>query len=315
FFSSYDLGEKIGQGAYWKMFEAKAVGSPDDLTTYAIKRVRRLGIREKNKKALLEELNILKVLNHPNVVKLHQYFPHETGYYFVVLEYVAGGELLDLVVKKESYSEQVVRDLCRVMISTLEHVHVNFFVHRGIEPSCFKFASPSGEPTSLKLTQFGSACSVREGPVTTDVVTEEYAAPEILLGKSHGRSVDMWSIGVLVYVLLAGKLPSYDKNTESFLKIAAENVSGEAKEFVSGLLTVDSSGRIKAGDALGHPWVLAPGASLAGHELNRSLKELKVFNAKRKLKATFHTFLAAKTFLDSIRPDPNFSDAYELGEK
>ena len=82
------------------------------------------------------------------------------------------------------------RDLCRVMISTLEHVHVNFFVHRGIEPSCFKFASPSGEPTSLKLTQFGSACSVREGPVTTDVVTEEYAAPEILLGKSHGRVRD-----------------------------------------------------------------------------------------------------------------------------
>ena len=64
FFSSYDLGEKIGQGAYWKMFEAKAVGSPDDLTTYAIKRVRRLGIREKNKKALLEEAS-------SNGVKLH----------------------------------------------------------------------------------------------------------------------------------------------------------------------------------------------------------------------------------------------------
>ena len=77
------------------------------------------------------------------------------------------------------------RDLCRVMISALKYVHDNFFVHRDIEPSCFKFAGPSDEASSLKLTQFRSACSVREGPVTTDVVTEEYAAPEILLGKPH----------------------------------------------------------------------------------------------------------------------------------
>ena len=78
------------------------------------------------------------------------------------------------------------RDLCKVMISTLKYVHDNSFVHRGIEPSCFKFASRSDEASILKLTQFGSACSVREGPVTTDVVTNEYVAPEILLGNLHG---------------------------------------------------------------------------------------------------------------------------------
>ncbi|CAM9817661.1 unnamed protein product, partial [Ascophyllum nodosum] len=329
FFSSYDLGEKVGQGAYWKMFKAKAVGSPDDLTTYAIKRVRRLRIREKNKKALLEEVNTLKVLNHPNVVKIHQYFPHETGYYFVVLEYVAGGELLDLVVKKKSYSEQVVRDLCKVMISTLKYVHDNSFVHRGIEPSCFKFASRSDEASILKLTQFGSACSVREGPVTTDVVTNEYVAPEILLGNLHGVSIDMWSIGVLVYVLLSGKLPFCDKNTTKLsLRIAAgnydlnsdrlSNVSGEAKDLVSRLLTVDSAKRITAGDALGHPWVLATGASLAKLELNSNRKELKLFHAKQKLKAAIHTVRAAKMLLGSItpnQPDTNFSDAYELGKE
>ena len=151
-------------------------------------------------------------------------------------------------------------------------------------------------------------------------------APEILLGHSYDFSSDMWSLGVIMYIILGGYPPFYEDNqAELFRKIKAgnykfhpefwDNVSTDAKDLISKMLVVDPAKRITAAEALAHPWIGREGRVLSQVDLGKNLVEFRKFNAKRKFKSGVHAVMAhnkLKNMMSAIRQGA--ADA-EAGEK
>ncbi|CAM9704664.1 unnamed protein product, partial [Sphacelaria rigidula] len=207
---------------------------------------------------------------------------------------------------QEYYNEEEARDLCRVLLGSMKYIHDRGVVHRDLKPENLLLAKPQDD-TSVKLADFGFACSVQNGPLTTQCGTPGYVAPEILNAKEYGTSVDMWSIGVIIYILLGGYPPFMDENqTRLFRKIKAGNfkfheeywrhVSADAQDLIKKLLVVDEKRRYTATQAVNHPWLTVKGDSLKGRDLGKNLDELRIFNAKRKLRAAVKTVSQDSSF-------------------
>ncbi|CAM9722100.1 unnamed protein product, partial [Ectocarpus fasciculatus] len=372
-------GKKITQGTTANMFLATLKRRKGDKGTqegrrYAIKKAGGWKLRKLQKEAMCREVGILKDLGHPNIVKAYKLYTTKLAYY-MVLEYLAGGELLDWIVQKESYSEGEARDVVKVLVDAISHLHENSIVHRNLKPGSILLANPEGDqgaattstttsppegtsvsstrtvirdnmtttttttvvtttkvvttarPSSgsLKITDFDMARSVSEGPVKSAWAQNEFSAPEMLMREAHGPPVDMWSLGLIAYILLSGYNPFFDKDEQlMFYKVMKGdcqfdpkvwgNISPDAKEFVEKLLTVDAKSRMTAQEAKSHAWLHAAGESLEDTDLRVNLEKLKVFNAKRKLRALMKTVLAAKRLLDSLQPTQPDLSKYVFGK-
>ncbi|CAM9919511.1 unnamed protein product [Ascophyllum nodosum] len=291
FYSHFTLGQTIEREEHWEMLKADPNNFPGSMT-YTIKKVRRWSLRynDQRKKALLREVDILKKLDHPLVVKIHHFFRNEPLHLFAVLEHLEGGELLEHVTRKERYSETEVRNLCRTIMYAIDYVHSEKVVHRDIKSGSFVFANP-GDKGSLKLTGFGAAYSLDDGLVVTPVgCGEELVAPEILKEQPHGTSVDMWNIGCVVHLLIDGSQPVFErKKTETYgkLSLASENwkkTSPEVKDFVSSLLEKNPSTRMTAHQAINHRWLSMEGKSLDSNDLGQNLRQIMLYKAKRELR-------------------------------
>eukprot|EP00752_Nemacystus_decipiens_P004110 g3760.t1 len=304
FSRSYALGKKIGEGAFAEVFEATLRGARAGAKPYAVKRTIRRGLAKEDEKGLLEEVRILRVLQHSNVVCIYQFFKDDPDYYYMVLEHMAGGELFDRIVQKSYYNEEEARDLCRVLLDSVRYCHELGIVHRDLKPENLLLTSRNDD-ASIKLADFGFACSVLNGPVTEQCGSPGYVAPEILRALPYGTSVDMWSVGVIIYTLLGGYPPFHDENqTRLFRRIKAgsfkfhdeywSNTSLEAKDLIRRLLLVDPSRRMTATQAMEHPWLLTTGQALAHHNLGKNLEQLRIFNATRKLRGAIKAVIAAK---------------------
>ncbi|CAM9881985.1 unnamed protein product, partial [Ascophyllum nodosum] len=205
FFDRFEIDTTIKRGGHWEM--VKAIVKEHPTMSYAVKKVWRWGMSKEDEEALVQEVNILKSLDHDHVVRIYHFFPNEALHFYVVLEHLEGGDLLDHVLAKESYSEETVRRLCRIIVSAMDHVHTADVVHRDIKPGSFVLAKPDDE-RSVKLTDFGAACFLEaDGLVPTKVCTDKLMAPEMLKRKRHGTSVDMWNIGHVVHILIVGVDP------------------------------------------------------------------------------------------------------------
>ena len=163
----------------------------------------------------------------------------------------------------------------------------------------------SEDDSDIKIADFGFAKICKKpNSLTTQCGTPGYVAPEILSGKPYGTQSDMWSLGVIVYILLGGYPPFMDKNQRDlFRKIRKGQyefhkeywgqVSEDAKGLIRSLLTVSASKRYTASDALKNKWIGADDSELTGHDLGVNLEQFKLFNAKRKFKAAVKTVVAA----------------------
>lgn len=301
---AFVLGKTLGEGSFATVFKGTVRGSPAGSKPYAIKRTVRQGLAEEDREAVFEEVRILRTLQHPNVVSIYQFYQDDPDYYYMVLEYMAGGELFDRIVQKAYYNEKEARDLCRILISGVKYCHDLGVVHRDLKPENLLLSSPS-DSANIKLADFGLACSVLGGNVSDQCGSPGYVAPEILRGAPYGTPVDMWSIGVIIYTLLGGYPPFHDENqTRLFRRIKAgsfkfhdeywSNTSDHAKDLIRKLLLVDERRRMTARDAVHHPWLLTTGQSLASHNLGKNLEQLRIFNATRKLRGAIRSVIAAK---------------------
>ncbi|CAN0207403.1 unnamed protein product, partial [Hapterophycus canaliculatus] len=169
-------------------------------------------------------------------------------------------------------------------------------VHRNIRSANILLASTEGdEASSLKITGFGMAVSVQDRLVTSNGGTREFSAPEVVSGKPHATTPDVWSIGLISYILLSGKHPFLEEAGKSFHRMAAGdcqfkredwgNISEEAKDFIQRLLIADMDQRMTAAQAKNHPWLHASEQDLEARDLGKNLQSFKVSNAKRKLRA------------------------------
>ncbi|PUZ69347.1 hypothetical protein GQ55_2G100600 [Panicum hallii var. hallii] len=265
FEARYSLGKLLGHGQFGYTFAAVDRASGDRV---AVKRI------DKNKMVLpvavedvKREVKILKALQgHENVVHFYNAF-EDDNFVYIVMELCEGGELLDrILAKKDSrYSEKDAAVIVRQMLKVAAECHLHGLVHRDMKPENFLFKSTK-EESPLKATDFGLSDFIRPGKQFRDIVgSAYYVAPEVLKRKS-GPESDVWSIGVITYILLCGRRPFWDKTEDGIFKEVLKNkpdfrrkpwpnITPAAKDFVQKLLVKDPRARLTAAQALSHDWV------------------------------------------------------------
>jgi serine/threonine protein kinase len=161
-------------------------------------------------------VDILSKLTHPNIVHLVSFFDEPTQY-LIAMEFLEGGELFDRIVKKAYYNEKEARDLAFIMLSAIKYIHDRNIVHRDLKPENLLLKSQSDD-ADIKLADFGFAIIAEGDNLTEQCGTPGYVAPEILGHRPYGKSVDMWSVGVIIYILLGGYPPFHDENQRNLFK-------------------------------------------------------------------------------------------------
>eukprot|EP01039_Chlorochromonas_danica_P001280 gene1280-1398_t len=298
FTARYKLGDVLGEGGYSIV---KLGISNVDKKKVAVKIVAKNGLSRADEESLREEVKILSALTHPNIVRAYDFFEEEKSFY-VILEYLDGGELFDRIVKKTFYNEKEARDLVVILLRALKYLHDRNIVHRDLKPENLLMTSKDDD-ANVKLADFGFAAECTECNLTVQCGTPGYIAPEIISGKPYGKPVDMWSFGVIFYILLGGYPPFQDDNEHALMRKITRgeyqfhkdywgSVSDEAKDLIRGLLTVDMNQRLTIDQALSHSWVKAADETLAARNLESNLAELRKYQATRKLRAGVKAVIA-----------------------
>ncbi|TFJ80859.1 hypothetical protein NSK_007814 [Nannochloropsis salina CCMP1776] len=208
----------------------------------------------------------------------------------------AGGELFDRITQKSTYTEKEARDLFKVLVSAIEYMHSMDVVHRDLKPENLLLADETDD-VQIKIADFGYAVRVNRNTLRSQCGTPCYVAPEILRRESYGKPVDMWSIGVITFILLAGYAPFYDEDHRRLF-----NKIKKAKfQFEEDTCCVDPAQRLTPSQALAHPWVMADDEHLRAKKLTGTQAALKRFNARRKFRASVHSVIMANKLLAVAR--------------
>jgi len=265
FLERYEVGETVGVGGFAvvKKGKDKQTGAP-----VAIKVVDKSRYATGDN-SLEREIQVLIKVNHPNCIKLFDVYITPRKVYLVT-ELVTGGELLDRVTEKGNYTEKDAANLIKQILEGVAYLHANGIVHRDLKLENMIMMNERDD-SPVKIADFGlSKFFSPETVLSTMCGSPQYVAPEVLGvgdgGKEYSPAVDMWSVGVILFILLSGYSPFDDDNDAVlFEKIKKgtydaddpiwENISADAKDVVAKLLTVDSASRLSAEEALQHPWV------------------------------------------------------------
>lgn len=303
----YKIGETLGKGSFATVKHAICRA---DESQWAVKIIDKTKLDKEDEDALKVEVDILQTVQHPNIVVLRQVYDTPKVFY-MVMELMTGGELFDRIVEKEKYTEAEASAVVFKLAGAIKYCHDMGIVHRDLKPENLLYASKSPD-SDIKIADFGLAKLLKESDMmATACGTPGYVAPEILQGGPYTDKVDIWSLGVITYILLCGFPPFYDENNAvlfSQIKAGAfdfpspywDGVSATAKDFILKLLVVDPTRRLTAQQMLEHPWVAAyvspaPDAAPAP-DLRSALTELRRFNGKRKLKAHIRAAQAVRAF-------------------
>ncbi|MQM15490.1 hypothetical protein Taro_048433 [Colocasia esculenta] len=230
---------------------------------YACKSVsKRKLVSKRDVEDMRREVAILQHLTgQPNIVEFRGAYEDAQSVH-VVMELCSGGELFDRIVARESYSEREASRICRSIVNVVHICHFMGVMHRDLKPENFLLAT--GDPDAeIKATDFGLSVFIEEGKVYKEIVgSAYYVAPEVL-NRSYGKEIDVWSAGVILYILLCG-VPPFWAETEKgifdailqgeidFQRHPWPTVSESAKDLVRQMLTQDPKKRITAAQALGH---------------------------------------------------------------
>lgn len=256
--SSYVIKEKIGQGT-WGSVHA-AVERTSGLKR-AVKKIPKRFANELNR--FRQEITFLRCLDHPNIVRLYETFEDYANIY-MVMEYCRGGELFDRVAASSTFSEQVAARLSHQILSAICYIHAKNIAHRDVKPENFLFLSYSVS-APMKLIDFGLAKRFHaRRQLRTRVGTLYYVSPEVLHG-AYNEKCDVWSAGVIVYLLLCGTPPFNGPTDACIINAIREGkvrFSGKAwrrltplaKDLVQQLLNRDADARPSGEQALTHPW-------------------------------------------------------------
>lgn len=276
----YEIGEEIGAGAFSTVSKGthKDSGAP-----VAIKVIHKGSCSEEDMKYFQREIDIARSLKHDYVTRTLDCFESEK-YLYIVVEFMAGGALGDMVSKFKVISETSAKLIMEHIFRGLEYIHDSGVVHRDIKPDNLLCTSTT-LPTDVKLTDFGLArrteCNTMsgaevedealgpEGLMTTPVGTPNFVAPEVLHGLPYGKEVDLFSCGVVMYYLLSGRYPFEEsdpqrlierikKSEYTFPKEQWQFLSDAAKDLIDRLLDRSPYTRISADEALQHVWLVGP---------------------------------------------------------
>lgn len=206
---TYKIEGTIGRGSFATVKKAKF---RDTGERFAVKVLSKKKMNDEDKVAMQNEIEILKQLDHPNIVKLIDVFEDER-HWCLVMELMQGGELFDQILEKEQFSETDAREATKSIIDAIHYCHSQGILHRDIKPENLLLQSKEQGISSLKIADFGLARLLDEGSLaSTTCGTPGYVAPEVLMQKPYGKECDIWSIGVVAFILLSGTPPFYEED-------------------------------------------------------------------------------------------------------
>eukprot|EP01102_Stenamoeba_stenopodia_P000837 TRINITY_DN10788_c0_g1_i1.p1 TRINITY_DN10788_c0_g1~~TRINITY_DN10788_c0_g1_i1.p1 ORF type:complete len:451 (+),score=152.51 TRINITY_DN10788_c0_g1_i1:58-1410(+) len=260
----YNIVKELGSGTFATVKLAVHKQTGDKVAIKIINKVKAPPINPK--KSLMDEVEILKKLSHPNIINILDIFDTKDELQ-LVLELVHGGDLLDKILSKTRYKEDEARVIFKNIVEAVEYLHSHGFAHRDLKPENILLVS-NDDDTTIKLTDFGVSRSFGDEELMKTLVgTPQYLAPEIIKkgrGSQEGYTVavDMWSLGVILYVLLSGFPPFQEGDYNriltanfSFKYPEWKTVSEAAKDLITKLLTADPDKRYTAKQTLAHPWL------------------------------------------------------------
>lgn len=258
----YDWGRQIGVGTFSVIHESV---NRDDNGIYAVKRIPRVDLWEEDAVALQSEISCLKEVSGCDcIVQLREVFD-ETDFTYMVMELLTGGYLIDKIIEKEFYDEQEGAVVVKRLITAVDFCHQQRIAIRDLKPENMLLVE--GSDTDVKLTDFGHAKKVfQPNSLTTVCGTEGFVAPEIIShSPEYDVECDIWSLGVVIYLILGGYRPFRGEGEDCLEKIRYGeytfhrkywgHVSADAKQLISRMLTVEVSQRITAKEALESDWI------------------------------------------------------------
>ncbi|KAM3685024.1 hypothetical protein ACB098_11G089300 [Castanea mollissima] len=299
----FTLGKKLGQGQFGTTFLCveKATGKEYACKTIAKRKL----ITHEDVEDVRREIQIMHHLKgHPNVISIKEAYEDPMAVH-VVMEICAGGELFDRIIKRGHYTERKAAELTRTIVGVVEACHSLGVMHRDLKPENFLFVN-NQEDSLLKTIDFGLSIFFKPGERFSDVVgSPYYVAPEVLR-KLYGPEADVWSAGVILYILLSGVPPFWAESEQGIfeqvlhgdLDFTSEpwpSISESAKDLVRKMLVRDPRRRPTAHDVLCHPWVQIDGVAPDKPLDSAVLSRLKQFSAMNKLKK-----MALKVIAESL---------------
>ena len=263
-FDKYEVKQKIGKGKFGLV---KFGINKETKQQVAIKIMAKKNMDKSDLELAKVEIDILKIGQHPNIIKLYDIYENE-NYIYIIMEYCSGGDLLSYFEHYEyELKETKVCEIIHKLSMAIYYLHSYGIVHRDLKPENILMTDLTPE-ADIRLLDFGLSKIVgNEEKCTEPYGTLSFVAPEVLQGKPYDKSVDLWSIGIITFLLLCGYLPFDDKHSER--EIARQTIqdpvpfeskiwskySSEAKNFVEGLLQKKPEKRLSIKEVLEHPWI------------------------------------------------------------
>eukprot|EP01083_Nonionella_stella_P040509 109928_1 len=259
----YQLLDILGKGSFAQVCEAKEKASGRKV---AVKIIEKKVIDGKQKEYIRIEMSVMKLVRHPNVMRLEQVFETKTKIYMVMPLY-AGGDLYEYMKQnaRHGLSEDDSRRVIYNVFCALKYLHSVGIVHRDLKPENLLLVRRN-EPTNIVITDFGlSKFAAPHEAMKAACGTLSYVAPEVLRMEGYGKEVDLWSTGVIAFLTLRAKLPFHDQTKNRIIaRILRQNVqmtdvhwqsiSKEAKDLITKLLIKNPAQRITVENAIKHPW-------------------------------------------------------------
>lgn len=288
----YIIGRRLGQGQFGTTFLCTEISTGCE---YACKTIpKRKLITKEDVEDVRREIQIMHHLSgHKNVVSIKDVYEDGQAVY-IVMELCAGGELFDRIQEKGHYSEQKAAELIRIIISLVAMCHSLGVMHRDLKPENFLLWDKEDD-LSIKAIDFGLSVFFKPGQVFTELVgSPYYVAPEVL-HKRYGPEADVWSAGVILYVLLSGVPPFWAETQQGIFDAVLKGhidfdsdpwpkISESAKNLIRKMLCPCPSERLKAHEVLRHPWICENGVATDQALDPGVLSRLKQFSAMNKLK-------------------------------
>lgn len=261
----YELGQSLGEGAF-----AKVVMGLDRTTLekFAVKIIEKQSDDELGQQFVWRELNVMKSVNHPNIVRTYDIFDTKNRLY-IVLEYMPGGTLGEILKRVGKFTEEQARPILADILQGVAYLHDKSIVHRDLKLKNI-LCENKDMPVRVKLADFGLANfvgvrTVSKVALKSQVGSPHYVAPEVLREEPYGPVVDTWAVGVILHIMLTRRYPFAGETIQETLELVVrgrfslvgsewDRISDNAKSLLQGLLREDPQERLSARDALAHPW-------------------------------------------------------------